>query len=112
MFKKIALAALVAASLGTSVSAAATSSYFTLHGDVEPTLDVNLGTIVSTGAGVVELYSYHAGAQGDLLGTAQIDAGANADVNVHLATMLGTDALAVLKVDGEVVATSIYDIER
>lgn len=110
MFRTMTLAAAATAALATA--AAASDSYIGFQGKkVAPTNFVTLDTVRAYGDGIIEIYDFHAGEQGDLLGSAQISDGANANVKVMLDTRLSRDAIAVLKVDGQVVDTFEFDVE-
>ena len=106
--KTIALAAAAAATLGTV--AQADSSYFSYQDRLNDSAVLELGTVTSIGDGVVEIYDFHGGEIGALLGTETIRAGANADVRVPVGSAPDFDVIAVLKVDGQTVATRDYDV--
>lgn len=103
----LAICFLAATSLGSAASA---ESYFTCVGPLEDKALLELGTITSDGAGVVEVYDYRLGAQGDLLGTVDVHEGANADVRLNIGDRPQGDVLAILSVDGEIVASNVYDV--
>lgn len=107
-FKTTALAAAAAAVLGTA--AAADTSFFAYQDSLDNSSILELGTVTSEGNGVVEIYSYHGGEIGALLGTEEVRAGANADVRVPLGAAPQLDVIAILKVDGQTVATRDYNI--
>lgn len=71
---------------------------------------LELGTIVSDGNGVVEIYDNWGGQQGLLLGTEPVRAGANSDVRIPLRFAPHGDVVALLKVDGQVVAQQVIRI--
>ena len=73
---------------------------------------VELGQVTASANGVVSLYDFHGGEQGALLGTEDVTAGANYDVRVTLDRPAVNDVLAVLTVDGQVVATQELDNVR
>lgn len=62
--------------------------------------------------GVVNIYRYHRGEKGRLLGSTRVRAGANSRVRVHVRTRPFRDVLAELVVNGEVVASKDFDIDR
>jgi len=103
-FKTLTIAA-AATTLLASAAAANTFSY-TSGFDSQ---SVDLGAVTANGAGVVEIYDYHAGQQGALLGVEAVNPGANYDVSVTLDQPAVNDVLAVLTVDGQVVATQELD---
>lgn len=98
--------ALTAAALALTAGAAAAESYlpFTAHTQDRDSV-IELGTVRAANDGVVEIYSFHAGEIGDLLGTEAVSDGANSNVRVGLGTQPVTDVIALLKVDGQVVDT-------
>jgi len=57
-----------------------------------------------------EIYDYHTGSRGALLGTEELSAGLNTNVKVGLGIPADRDVLAVLKVNGQEVLTKDYDI--
>ena len=69
---------------------------------------VELGTVTAAGDGVVEIFNFHKGVVGALLGSKAVKAGANLDVDVNIPRP-ETDAVAFLKVDGQVVDTQEID---
>lgn len=71
---------------------------------------IELGQVRAARAGIVSLYDFHRGSQGALLVTETINAGANYDVRVTLGQPPINDVVAVLIIDGKVVATKEYDI--
>lgn len=91
-------------------SPASAESYFTCMNPLEQDALLELGTITSDGPGVVEVYDYHLGQRGDLLGTVDVNEGANADVRMNIGMPPLGDVLAVLTIDGEVAATNVYDV--
>lgn len=98
---------LAALSIGSPASA---DSYFTCMNPLPKDSVLDLGTITSDGEGVVEVYDYRLGERGDLLGTVDVNQGANADVRLNIGTPPPGDVLAVLNVNGEVVASNVYDV--
>jgi len=107
--KTIALAA--AASLALTSTASADNAFSFSEGDMAGST-IELGQVRSEGRGVISLYDFHRGTQGALLGTQDVAAGANFDVRVKLNRTPTNDVVAVLTVDGAVVATQDYDIVR
>ena len=106
MFKTLAI---TAAALAASATIASADSYIS-NFSMEQANDtqVELGTVRAEGNGVVEIYAFHGGEVGALLGSEAVLAGANQDVNVDILRS-GTDAIAFLKVDGQVVDTQEID---
>ena len=106
-FKTLALAA---ATVAATASAASANNAFSFGETFEQTDTFELGTVTATGDGVVEIYDYHTGVRGALLGSEEIRAGANTNVKVDLGLGANKDVLAVLSVDGEEVLMKDYDI--
>lgn len=103
MFKTVSLSlAALVASVG--IASADASHLSPLVKNQTANGQVELGTVVAEADGVVELYSFHKGTQGALLGTTKVKAGANQQVNVNIARP-STNAIAVLRVNDEVVDT-------
>ena len=71
---------------------------------------IEFGTVVANGDGVVELYEYQGAHQGRLLGSDAVRAGVNRDVRVSVGVTAANNFLAVLKVDGQVVAQQVVRI--
>ena len=109
-FKSITLAAAVVAITATASSA---NSFCELGRTIDGGDILELGLITTDGAGVVELYDFHTGSQGRLVGTRRLRAGANPNVRVR--TTSGRpqrrDVIALVKVNGRVVASKKFDVE-
>jgi len=107
--KTIALAA--AASLALVSTASADNAFSFTDADMGGST-IELGQVRAESNGVVSLYDFHRGEQGVLLGTQDVAGGANFDVRVKLKRTPINDVVAVLTVDGAVVATQEYDLDR
>ena len=107
--KTFAIAAAAVATLATGASAQ--NSYFEFQRSLEESAILELGTVRAAGNGVVEIYDYRRGQIGSLLGTESVHQGANANVRVGVDQMVDFDVIALLKVDGQTVATRTYDID-
>ena len=105
--KTIALAAAVAATAG-----AASANTFGFQESVEDRSNIELGLVTAAADGVVEIYNLQTGQQGALLGSTMVNAGANDDVLINIGNGFKTDVLAVLKVDGQIVASEAFDVAR
>jgi hypothetical protein len=105
MFKSITLATAAIAASASIASADTTNnlSNFVMEQD-NSGARAELGTVTATGDGVVEIYTFHKAELGALIGSEQVQAGANLDVDINF-TRTNTDAIAVLKVGGETVDT-------
>ena len=109
MYKtSLAIGLVAAMTLGSA--AFADESYFTCMNPLPKDASLELGGITSEGDGIVEVYDYRLGEQGDLLGTVEVNQGANTDVRLNIGMPPLGDMLAVLKVNGEIVATNVYDV--
>ena len=69
---------------------------------------VEFGTVTATGDGVVEVYTFNKGVVGALIGSEMAKAGVNLNVDVNILRQ-GVDAIAFLKVGGQVVDTQEID---
>lgn len=102
MFKKLSLATAIVVASATIASADSFLSDFASHQHDAGV--VALGTVTSDGPGMVEIYNYHSGEQGALLGADMVHPGANMNVDINVPH--GTShAIAVLKVNGVVADT-------
>lgn len=106
--KSIALAAVVAA----AGSAATANSYFEYGDTLKRSSVLDLGLVRSAENGVIEIYDNSRGELGTLLGSHLVHGGANSNVRVNLGTQPTQDVIAVLKIDGEIVAEREYDLNR
>ena len=97
--------ALTLAALVGSTTFAAAESTFTLPLVQDDDSIVELGRIHADSAGVVHIYALDAGKMGALLGSEDLHAGANSDIRIPLIDNPKQDAMAVLEVNGQVVAT-------
>ena len=107
MFKTatFAIAAIVASA---SIASADISNISNFVMEQDRGGQVELGTVTAAGDGVVEVYSFHKGVVGALIGSKAVKAGANLDVDVNIPHP-ETDAVAFLKVNGQVVDTQEID---
>lgn len=97
--------ALTLAALVGSTTFAAAESTFTLPLVQDDDSIVELGRINADGDGVVHIYALDAGKMGALIGSEAVRVGSNSDVRVPLIDNPKQDAMAVLEVNGQVVAT-------
>jgi len=105
--------------LGTTslVSAQETSttavSAFSIQAEQVQSSDgvLNLGLVTSEADGVIEIYDIDDTAMAEMLGSETVTAGANTDVKITLMRATDSDVMAVLRVDGEVVATTEVDLD-
>jgi len=108
MFKTLTLAA--AAIAATATMATADSYISDLVSEQDRDTIVELGTVRAAADGVVEIYSFHAGEIGALIGSENVHAGANTDVDISI-QRTGLDAIALLKVNGQVVDSQELDFD-
>ncbi|MEM8536759.1 MAG: hypothetical protein AAGF56_02745 [Pseudomonadota bacterium] len=104
--------ALAAATVAATASFASADSYFEFNENLDSAATLDLGLVRAEGAGVVEIYDFHKGEIGALLGSEMVNAGANTDVQVNVGIRPTQDVIALLKVDGETVAQRDFDIDR
>ncbi len=111
MYTRIIPVALVAL-IATSSQAMVGDSAFTRFHKIPQTNVVELGTVRAEADGIVEVYDFHGSVIGDLLGTEMVHAGANPHVRIKLGDNVNSDVMAILKVNGQVVATREYEVNR
>ena len=102
MFKTLTHAAATVAATASFASAESYISNFVEEQSRDT--QVELGTVRAASDGVVEIYSFHGGELGALLGSEAVMAGANTNTNVDILRS-NVDAIAVLKVGGQIVDT-------
>lgn len=107
LIRTISIGGLALVSLASVTSA---ESYFVCMGSLPTDAMLELGTITSDGPGVVEIYDYRLGEKGKMLGSFEVNEGANPDVRFDLGMPPLGDLLAILTVNGEVVASNVYDV--
>jgi hypothetical protein len=101
---------LAAAAAAVTATAGAADTYFENGKNLDGGDVLELGLITADSAGVLEIYDYHTGQQGKLVGTERLTAGANTDVRVDTGLPQTRDVIAVVKIDGQVVASKQFDI--
>jgi len=97
--KTFLFAAFAAAIVATAGSA---TTYFEQGRTLEKGDVLELGLITADKAGVVEIYDYHTGQAGKLVGTQRLSAGANPNVRVRTGLPQRRDVIALVKVNGRV----------
>lgn len=103
---------LLAFSIATALAvpaAAQDESFFSCVEPWEGGSMIHLGLIRSEGDGVVEVYDYQGGQMGEKLGETTVQEGANQDVRVNARQDVSHSIMAQLVVDGEVVASHVYN---
>ncbi len=103
--------ALIAATIAVTATGASASNYFENGRTLDAGDTIELGTVRADAGGVVEIYDYHTGQAGALLGSEQLNAGVNTNVRIDTGLPTNRDVIAVLKVDGETVVSKVYDID-
>jgi len=99
MFRILTLATATATAFA---GAALADNYIAFQGDmVESPETITLDTVRADADGLIQVYDYHAGERGMLLGSTEISQGANSDVLIPLGMPVQGDVLAVMVVDGE-----------
>ena len=98
---------LLAAALVATAGAASASNTLGINVGHASGNSVEFSTVVANGNGAVELYEYQGAQQGRLLDTDAIHAGVNTDVKVSVDGSVANSFLAVLTVDGQVVAQQV-----
>jgi hypothetical protein len=104
--------AIAAVTLASTASVASATSYFELPRAQSANSTIELGIVRAEADGVVEVYTFNGGTQGALLGTQTVRAGANDNVRINTGAPNRQDVIALLKVDGEIVASETYRVNR
>lgn len=105
------LFSIIAASVVVAAGSASAYDSFTLNQVQDTNNIVRLSPVMSTGNGVVEIYDFHGGMQGRLLGSEAVSAGANSNVDIPLGNTTSERLLAILKVNGQVMDEQVIRIE-
>ncbi len=109
--KVITMAAATAVSLGLASVAPAQGTAFSFGEMLASESSLMIGTVRAEADGVLEIYNYQGGVMGELLGATMIRQGANQMVRVNVGQRPRFDVLAVVRINGEVVAQKDYDID-
>lgn len=107
MTKTLSIA--LAAIIGTA-SLATADSYLAIDNDQQSRSYLSLDNVTADGAGTIEIFDFHTGRTGALLGTESVAAGANRDVRINLGSAPSRDVIAVLTVNGQVVDEEKIDL--
>ena len=110
--KNLTLAAATLAATASFATVASANSYFEAGANVDSGAVLEIGSVIAESAGVVNLYNTANGVQGALVGSTQINAGLNPDVEIKADRLVGQDVIAVLEVDGVAVATKTLNVAR
>lgn len=102
---------IAAAAVALTAGAASADNSFAFGDRLDNSSTLEIGTVRAASAGVVEIYDGRYGDLGALLGTEEVRAGANFDVRVNVGDQPDADVIAVLKVNGQIVAQQDYDID-
>lgn len=95
--KTLTAAALIAMASGTASFAANMDYNYIMPGKIQSlNSTVSLEVVRASAPGTVTVYDYSNGTQGAELGSASVNAGANADVKVELSANTASKALVVL----------------
>ncbi|MEO0916597.1 MAG: hypothetical protein AAFY31_06390 [Pseudomonadota bacterium] len=109
MFRTTKFVALTCAALMLS-PAAFSDTYFGYGTTLDEGSPIELGLITSDAAAVVEVYEMRGSEPGTLLGSEEIHAGANADVRVDTGMPVRNDILAVIRINGQIVAEKEFKV--
>ena len=106
-FKSIALAA---ATVAATASIASANNAFPFGESFEQTDQFELSFVRADAAGEIQIFDYHHGVRGALLGTEAVNAGVNTNVKIDLGLGANRAVLAVLNINGQDVLTKDYDV--
>lgn len=104
---------LVAAAFTSSLafaSVATADSYFAAGHANQSGPELQTALVVAEAAGTVSFYENNNGVQGRLIDTQRVDAGPNYNVDVRIGFDQFESVIAVLEVDGQPVATKVYNV--
>ena len=104
--------AIIAATIAATSTAASADSYFQFNDRLDGASVLDLGLVTAENKGIVEIYDFSKGELGALLGTETVNAGPNSNVRVNVGSRPSSDVIALLKVNGEIVAQRDYNIGR
>lgn len=107
--KAILTAFAISAAAATTVWAEA---HFAFGDYLAPSSTLEFGMINTDSDGVLEVYDFIAGEQGDLIGSQTLHAGANPDVRVNVGHTPQQDVLAIVKVDGHAVSVKHFHVHE
>jgi hypothetical protein len=96
--------------LVTTATVSTADTFFGLGANLESGNLLRLGTITADADGFVEVYDYHRGAVGALLGVEDIHFGANTDVRVHTQLPVYRNVIAMVRIGNQVVAEKAFDV--
>lgn len=84
-------------------------TYFSFGNYLEPTSVLDFGLITTDAPATLEVYDFAGGDRGELLGTTDLNIGANTDVTVNVGIPPQQDVLAQIRTeDGQVIAVEHF----
>lgn len=105
---KKTLIALTLAATATASMATAGINTFELGNQLDNSTYADLGMVRAEAAGVVEISDLN----GNLLGSTEVPAGVSGNVRVEFGNNINHKVLAELKINGETVASQLYNVNR
>lgn len=111
MPRTLFMTTLVAFALATTTAASA-DTYLGLGHTLDDGNMLQLGQITADADGVVEIYDFHGGTVGELLGSQDIHAGANSDVRVHTRQSVHRNVIAMIRIGGQVVVEKEFNVDN
>lgn len=103
---------LAAATIAATATTAAAYNSFPYGESFAETDTLEFDFVQADAAGTLEIYDFHTGVRGELLGSKALRGGVNTNVKVNLGVSANQDILAVLNVGGEEVLIKDYDALR
>lgn len=107
--KAIITALAISAASATTLWAEA---HFAFGDYLAPSSILEFGMINTDSDGVLEVYDFIAGVQGDLIGSEKLHAGANPDVRVNVGHTPQQDVLAIVKVGDHAVSVKHFHVHE
>ncbi|WPY95944.1 hypothetical protein T8T21_07460 [Limimaricola variabilis] len=110
MYAKLLMAAVLATTVTGAQAMIGHNGFTSLHRFQEEQSVVDIGRVLIERDGTVELYVKGPDGSQTLIGTQRLHAGANSNVRVPLSQPMRRDVTAVLRVDGQIVATRQFEV--
>ncbi|MCP1168889.1 hypothetical protein NHG85_10195 [Limimaricola sp. ASW11-118] len=110
MYGKLLAVAIFATSAMGASAMTGENAFQSLSRIHQQTSIVDVGIVRSESSGIVEIYTRGPDGAMILVGSEPVHAGANSNVRVHVSQPVRRDLLAVLRVNGKVLATHRFDV--
>ena len=102
----------VASVLATTAVAASAEDYIFIKATQNVVANVTVDLVRASGPGTLNVYDFHKGEQGDLLGSARVVEGANSNIKVNFTKSAIDDVIAILVLDDTSAPVAMKEIEN